>query len=201
VKRLFDVLLTLLFAPIWLLIVGLLAILVRLFIGAPVFFKQVRPGHHTKPFTLIKFRTMSDARDAAGNLLPDAQRLTFLGRFLRSTSVDELPEFFNVLKGEMSLVGPRPLLTQYLERYTPEQARRHEVRPGMTGWAQINGRNAISWEEKFRMDVWYVDHRSLWLDLKIILLTVKQVITRRGITAFGEATMPEFRGTDGRSKP
>jgi len=169
-----------------------LAFLVRLKLGAPVLFRQQRPGLHGKPFTLYKFRTMTDARDAQGALLPDAQRLTPFGRFLRSTSLDELPEFFNVLKGDMSLVGPRPLLMQYLDRYTPEQARRHEVRPGISGWAQVNGRNALTWEEKFALDVWYVDHVSLWLDLKIIALTVWKLLTREGITHPGEATMAEF---------
>ena len=193
-KRLFDLLVTipalLVLAPFLL----LLALLVRLKLGAPVLFRQQRPGLHGKPFTLYKFRTMTDARDAQGHLLPDAQRLTAFGRFLRSSSLDELPEFFNVLKGEMSLVGPRPLLMQYLDRYTPEQARRHEVRPGITGWAQVNGRNALTWEEKFALDVWYVDHASLWLDLKIIALTVWKLLTREGISHPGEATMTEFMG-------
>ncbi|MEJ5310881.1 MAG: sugar transferase [Anaerolineae bacterium] len=191
-KRLFDLLMTipaLLFLAPFLLA---LAFLVRLKLGAPVLFRQQRPGLHGKPFTLYKFRTMTDARDAQGALLPDAQRLTPFGRFLRSTSLDELPEFFNVLKGDMSLVGPRPLLMQYLDRYTPEQARRHEVRPGISGWAQVNGRNALTWEEKFALDVWYVDHVSLWLDLKIIALTVWKLLTREGITHPGEATMAEF---------
>ena len=143
---------------------------------------------------MVKFRTMTDARDAEGNLLPDKDRLTPFGQFLRRTSLDELPEFWNVLKGDMSVVGPRPLLIQYLERYTPEQARRHEVRPGVTGWAQVNGRNAISWEEKFRCDVWYVEHQNLWLDLKIIARTIWKVVKRDGISAANDATMPEFMG-------
>jgi len=169
-----------------------IALVVKLKLGSPVLFKQSRPGFHGKPFTTYKFRTMTDTRDERGNLLPDVDRLTALGKFLRSTSLDELPELFNVIKGEMSLVGPRPLLMQYLERYTPEQARRHEVRPGITGWAQINGRNALSWEEKFKLDVWYVDNQSFWLDLKIIVLTIVKVFRREGINADGEATMKEF---------
>ncbi len=194
-KRIFDLLVTLpallVLAPFLL----LLALLVRLKLGAPVLFRQQRPGLHGKPFTLYKFRTMTDARDAQGNLLPDAERLTRFGRFLRSFSLDELPEFFNVLTGDMSLIGPRPLLMQYLDRYTPEQARRHEVRPGISGWAQINGRNALTWEERFALDVWYVDHASLWLDLKIVALTVWKLLTREGISHPGEATMAEFTGS------
>ena len=173
----------------------ILALLVRINLGSPVLFRQVRPGLHGKPFLLYKFRTMTDDRDEHGNLLPDEQRLTPFGKFLRSTSLDELPELFNVLKGDMSLVGPRPLLMQYLDRYTPEQARRHEVKPGITGWAQVNGRNALTWEEKFKLDVWYVDNWSIWLDLKILLLTVLKVIKREGIHADGHATMPEFLGS------
>jgi len=175
-----------------------LMLLVRLLLGAPVFFRQTRPGLGGRPFDLYKFRTMTDERDAAGNPLPDGQRLTRFGKFLRGTSLDELPELLNVIKGQMSLVGPRPLLLEYLERYTPEQARRHEVRPGITGWAQVNGRNAISWEEKFALDVWYVDHRSLALDLKILRLTVWQVLSRRGISGDGEATMSKFMGSAAR---
>jgi len=163
--------------------------------GRPVFFSQTRPGLHGKPFRMIKFRTMTNARGPDGELLPDAERLTRLGRFLRSTSLDELPELWNVLRGDMSLVGPRPLLVEYLPLYAPEQARRHEVRPGITGWAQVNGRNALSWEEKFALDVWYVDNQSLWLDLKILWLTVWRVLKRDGISADGEATMPRFRGS------
>lgn len=172
----------------------LIAILVRLRLGAPVLFRQVRPGLRGKPFELLKFRTMTDARDEGGNLLPDAVRLTPFGRWLRSTSLDELPELFNVLKGDMSLVGPRPLLIAYLDRYTPEQARRHEMKPGITGWAQIHGRNTLTWEEKFKLDVWYVDNWTIWLDLKILFLTLWKVITRQGISAPGHATMPEFKG-------
>ena len=170
-------------------------VLVYIKIGKPVLFRQVRPGWHAAAFQLYKLRTMTDSCDASGRLLPDAQRLTPFGRFLRSTSLDELPELWNVLRGDMSLVGPRPLLMQYLDRYTPEQARRHEVRPGLTGWAQVNGRNAISWEEKFALDVWYVDHVSLRLDLVILLRTVAAVLRRTGISAAGEATMAEFQGT------
>ena len=169
-----------------------IGILVRMRIGSPVLFRQLRPGLHGKPFTIYKFRTMTDTRDENKNLLPDGERLTRLGRFLRKTSMDELPELFNVIKGDMSLVGPRPLLMQYLDRYTPEQARRHEVRPGITGWAQVNGRNAIAWENKFRLDVWYVDNWSLSLDVRIILMTVMKVLKREGISQDGEATMEEF---------
>ncbi|GAA5337064.1 sugar transferase [Thermus antranikianii] len=162
--------------------------------GSPVLFRQVRPGLHGRPFVMYKFRTMTEERDAQGKLLPDEKRLTRLGRFLREHSLDELPEFFNVLKGDMSLVGPRPLLMEYLDRYTPEQARRHEVKPGITGWAQVNGRNALSWEEKFKLDVWYVDNWTIWLDLKILWLTLVKVLRREGISAPGHATMPEFKG-------
>jgi sugar transferase EpsL len=170
------------------------ALLVLLTMGRPVLFRQQRPGLRGKPFTLYKFRTMRDARSASGELLPDELRLTTFGKWLRSTSLDELPELFNVLKGEMSLVGPRPLLMEYLPRYSPEQARRHEVKPGITGWAQVNGRNALSWEEKFRLDVWYVDRWNLWLDMKILLLTIWKVLKREGISAEGSATMPVFTG-------
>ena len=180
-----------LFTPV----LAILAVLVRLKLGSPVFFRQQRPGRHGKPFRLYKFRTMTDGRDAAGNLLPDAARLTPFGRLLRSTSLDELPELWNVLRGDMSLVGPRPLMMRYLDRYTPQQARRHEVRPGLTGWAQVNGRNAISWEEKFALDVWYVDHASLHLDWQIILRTVTTVLHRSGISAADHATMNEFQGS------
>ncbi|NLW44484.1 MAG: sugar transferase [Syntrophomonadaceae bacterium] len=171
-----------------------LAIIIRLQMGNPVFFRQQRPGFKGKPFQIIKFRTMKEQRDKDGRMLPDEQRLTRLGKFLRSTSLDELPELFNVLKGDMSLVGPRPLLMQYLDRYTPEQARRHEMKPGITGWAQVNGRNAITWEEKFALDVWYVNNCSFWLDMKILAMTVVKVFKREGISAEGEATMPEFMG-------
>jgi sugar transferase EpsL len=165
--------------------------------GHPILFSQLRPGLHGRPFRLYKFRTMRDTRDASGQLLPDAERLTPFGRFLRATSLDELPSLWNVLKGDMSLVGPRPLLMEYLECYTPEQARRHEVRPGITGWAQVNGRNALSWEEKFKLDVWYVDNQSFWLDMKILALTVWHVLARKGISAQGHATMPPFLGSKG----
>ncbi|MHB8972327.1 MAG: sugar transferase [Pirellulaceae bacterium] len=171
------------------------AVALRMTIGKPVFFRQVRPGLGGKPFEMIKFRTMNDARDPAGNLLADECRLTAVGQFLRRTSLDELPELWNILRGDMSLVGPRPLLMQYLDRYTPEQARRHDVKPGLTGWAQINGRNAISWDDKFRLDVWYVDHRSFLLDLRIILGTIWKTLRRDGISASSHATMPEFLGS------
>ena len=197
-KRLFDLILSAvgllgLLAPLLLLIW-----LVRRKLGSPVFFRQVRPGLHGQPFEMVKFRTMTDERGPDGALLPDALRLTSFGRFLRSTSLDELPELWNVLKGDMSLVGPRPLLMEYLPLYNLEQARRHEVRPGITGWAQVNGRNAISWEDKFKLDVWYADNRSLWLDIRILWLTVKRVLLRDGISAAGEATMSKFTGTTGR---
>jgi lipopolysaccharide/colanic/teichoic acid biosynthesis glycosyltransferase len=171
-----------------------LVLVVRSKLGSPVLFRQKRPGLHGKPFELLKFRTMTDARDAADNLLPDGDRLTRVGRWLRATSLDELPELWNVLKGEMSLVGPRPLLVEYLDRYTPEQARRHEVKPGITGWAQINGRNAITWEAKFKLDVWYVDHHTLWLDIRILLITIGQVLRRFGVNAPDHATVPGFAG-------
>lgn len=194
IKRSLDIIIAglglLILSP--LLIVISLVILIQ--IGRPVLFIQMRPGLNGKPFCMYKFRTMTNEKDEQGNLLPDELRLTRLGRFLRSTSLDELPELFNVLKGDMSLVGPRPLLMQYLERYTPEQARRHEVKPGITGWAQVNGRNAITWEKKFALDVWYVDNWSLWLDIKILAITVVKVFKREGISAAGEATMPEFMG-------
>ncbi len=180
----------LLFSPLLLFI----ALKIRSQMGAPVLFRQTRPGRDGKPFQMVKFRTMRDAVDADGTTLPDSERLTRLGQFLRSSSLDELPELWNVLKGDMSLVGPRPLLMEYLPLYSREQARRHEVRPGVTGWAQINGRNAISWEEKFALDVWYVDNRTLWLDLKIIWLTIRKVVKREGISAAGEATMSKFEG-------
>ena len=193
-KRVFDVVVAIIALVLCSVILLLIALISFVTVGAPVIFTQTRPGLHGKPFTIYKFRTMADVRDADGNLLPDAERLTRFGRFLRSTSLDELPELVNVLRGDMSLVGPRPLLMQYLERYTPEQARRHEVRPGITGWAQINGRNAITWEEKFALDVWYVDNCSLWLDIKIIVLTIWKVLRREGISQQGEATMTEFTG-------
>jgi len=194
-KRAFDLIVAVPLLVVLSPAMALLALTVRLVMGSPVIFRQARPGLHGKPFTIDKFRTMTDARDAQGNLLPNEQRLTRFGRFLRSTSLDELPELFNVLKGEMSLVGPRPLHTRYLDRYTPEQARRHEVRPGITGWAQVNGRNALTWEQKFEHDVWYVDNRSLGLDFKILWLTALSVVRREGINAEGHVTMPEFRGS------
>ena len=195
VKRLFDLLVAsvvlLLLFPVLLVV----AMLVRARIGSPVLFSQQRPGLHGKAFRIHKFRTMTDARGADGELLPDAERMTGFGAFLRSTSLDELPALWNVLKGEMSLVGPRPLLMEYLPLYSPEQARRHDVRPGITGWAQVNGRNAISWEEKFRLDVWYVDNRSLWLDLRILYLTARKVFAREGISAEDHVTMEKFTGS------
>ena len=195
-KRLFDLLLCVPAFIMFSFVMIFVALLVRFQLGSPVLFKQIRPGFNGRPFAIYKFRTMTNARDTDGNLRPDAERLTRLGRFLRSTSMDELPELLNVLKGEMSLVGPRPLLMQYLERYSPEQARRHEVKPGITGWAQINGRNAITWEEKFQLDVWYVDNRSFWLDVKIIFMTILKILKREGINQQGQATMEEFQGSD-----
>lgn len=194
-KRLFDIVAALsgllLLAPLLL----VLWFLVRCKLGQPALFCQSRPGLRARMFKLMKFRTMTDVRDAEGRLFPDSVRLTPFGRWLRATSLDELPELWNVVRGDMSLVGPRPLLVEYLPLYSPEQARRHEVRPGITGWAQINGRNAISWEDKFRLDVWYVDHRSFLLDLRILVRTVAKVFVREGIAAAGEATMPRFTGT------
>jgi len=176
------------------------AVLIRVNLGGSMLFRQMRPGLHGNPFEMFKFRTMTSACSLDGQLLPDAERLTSLGRFLRSTSLDELPELWNVLKGEMSLVGPRPLLMEYLPLYTPEQARRHEVRPGITGWAQVNGRNAITWDEKFELDVWYVDHVSFWLDIKILCLTLKKVFSREGINANNDLPMPKFTGFIGEQK-
>lgn len=194
-QRIFDILAAsvglIVFSPVLIVV----AILVGRHMGRPVLFRQVRPGLHGVPFRMVKFRSMRDAVDANGVPLSDAERLTRLGRFLRASSLDELPELWNVLKGEMSLVGPRPLLMEYLPLYSPEQARRHEVRPGVTGWAQVNGRNALSWEEKFALDLWYVENRSLWLDLKIVWMTIRKVIKRDGISAEGEATMPKFTGS------
>jgi len=194
IKRLFDIVASLggllLLAPA----IAIIAWQIRRKLGSPVLFRQIRPGLGGQPFEMIKFRTMLHAVDAAGNPLPDSERMTRFGSFLRSSSLDELPELWNVLKGDMSLVGPRPLLMEYLPLYSREQYRRHEVRPGVTGWAQINGRNALSWEEKFKLDVWYVDNRSLLLDLKITFLTVKKVVMREGISADGEVTMPKFTG-------
>lgn len=195
-KRTFDFSVALMSLVIFAPVIILLAILIHYKLGAPVLFKQLRPGLKGKPFYMQKFRSMLDATDGAGRQLPDEQRLTRFGSILRSTSMDELPGLWNVVRGDMSLVGPRPLLMEYLPLYSPEQARRHDVRPGITGWAQVNGRNALSWEEKFRLDVWYVDNRSFWLDIKILLLTVKKVFVREGIAADGHATMTKFRGNN-----
>ena len=194
-KRAFDLIVSLLTLILLSPLLTLIASLVRLKLGSPIIFRQQRPGLRGEPFTIYKFRTMTGERDTQGNLLSDSERLTPFGQFIRSTSLDELPELFNVLKGNMSLVGPRPLLMQYLDRYTPEQMRRHEVKPGITGWAQVNGRNAITWEQKFALDVWYVDHQSLWLDLKIIALTIWKILKREGISQPGQATMEEFMGS------
>ena len=194
-KRLIDFLASLTLLIVLAIPLAFLAMGVRLFLGKPVFFRQERPGWKGNIFRMFKFRTMTEARGEDGSLLPDADRMTRFGNFLRRTSLDELPELFNVLKGEMSLVGPRPLLVKYLPLYSDEQARRHQVRPGITGWAQVNGRNAISWEEKFKLDVWYVENYTLLLDLKILLMTLRKVFDREGISAEGEATMPEFLGT------
>ena len=195
IKRIFDLIVStvglIMLSPLLL----ILALLVRVKLGAPVFFRQERPGLNEKIFTLYKFRSMKNAADSKGNLLPDEDRLSGFGKILRASSLDELPELFNVLKGEMSLVGPRPLLVKYLELYSPEQHRRHEVLPGVTGWAQVNGRNAVGWEDRFRMDVWYVDHWTPQLDLKILLLTVKKVFIHEGISAENQATMEEFKGS------
>ncbi len=195
IKRAFDIVMSasalLLLAPV----IGYVAWQINRQMGSPVLFRQARPGLNGKPFEMIKFRTMKDALDADGNPLPDSERLTAFGQFLRSSSLDELPELWNVLKGDMSLVGPRPLLMEYLPLYSAEQCRRHDARPGITGWAQINGRNALSWEEKFKLDVWYVDNQSFWLDIKILFLTVKKVLVRDGISAEGEATMSKFTGS------
>ncbi|EGQ7944374.1 sugar transferase [Vibrio cholerae] len=195
-KRLFDFLVSLTALILLTPIIALVAWQIRKNLGSPVLFRQTRPGLNGKPFGMVKFRTMKDAVDANGTLLPDSERMTPFGNKLRNSSLDELPELWNVLKGEMSLVGPRPLLMQYLPLYSKEQARRHEVRPGVTGWAQINGRNAISWEEKFKLDVWYVDNRSFWLDLRILLLTVKKVFVKEGISADGHVTIAPFTGKD-----
>ena len=194
-KRCFDLVLVVISAPFWVPILVLVALMVRWKLGAPVFFRQQRPGMSGKPFHLIKFRSMTDERDAEGNLLPDADRLPAFGQWLRSTSLDELPELLNILKGEMSFVGPRPLLMRYLPLYSKEQARRHEAIPGVTGWAQVNGRNALSWEEKFKLDVWYVDNQSFALDLKIILLTFIAVLLRKGVNQSGSKTMEKFQGS------
>lgn len=189
VDRIFALLCLILLMPL----LFLSAVLLLWSDGAPLFFRQLRPGYRGQPFWLLKFRTMSNQKDATRALLPDAQRLTPFGRKLRATSIDELPELVNILRGEMSFIGPRPLLMQYLPLYSPEQNRRHDVKPGLSGWAQINGRNALSWEEKFRMDVWYVDHQSFWLDLRIFLITIWKVIRREGISATGQTIMPPFQ--------
>lgn len=194
-KRAFDLLASTLTVALLAPVIAALALLVYLKLGRPILFRQIRPGQHGRPFALIKFRTMLEANGKDGRQLPDAERLTRFGRKLRATSLDELPGLINVIKGEMSLVGPRPLLMEYLPLYSPEQARRHDVRPGITGWAQVNGRNGISWEEKFALDNWYVDNRSFYLDLKIIAMTLLKVLRREGISADGEATMSVFRGS------
>jgi len=194
IKRLLDIVCALVILLLLMSALLLLILLVTVFLGRPVFFKQTRPGYRAAPFQMIKFRTMTDARDAEGKLLPDAQRLTRFGKFLRTTSLDELPELWNVLKGEMSLVGPRPLLMEYLPLYSKEQMRRHEVKPGITGWAQVNGRNAITWTEKFSYDICYISHYSFWLDIKILLMTCKKVFIREGITQAGSATAEKFTG-------
>jgi sugar transferase EpsL len=195
-KRLFDLVTTTIGLIIILPLMLVLSLLVWIFLGTPILFRQPRPGYKGQPFITYKFRTMTNHTGPDGKLLPDAERLPPFGRFLRSTSLDDLPQVFNVLRGEMSLVGPRPLLMQYLERYSPEQRRRHDVLPGITGWAQINGRNALDWDEKFRLDVWYVDHWSFWLDLKILFLTPWKVFTREGISQPGHVTVEEFKGSN-----
>lgn len=194
-KRLIELAVVVMAAPVWVPVLALASLVIRISLGRPVVYRQQRPGLHGKVFEILKLRTMKDQRDSAGELLPDEARLTRAGRILRRLSLDELPELLNVLSGDMSLVGPRPLLVQYLDRYTPLQARRHEIRPGITGWAQVNGRNALTWEEKFEFDVWYVDHMSFWLDLRILWLTIWKAPSGRGVTAEGHATMPEFMGT------
>ena len=193
-KRIFDLLATLIGLIVILPMLLVISLLVMIFLGVPVLFRQPRPGYKGRPFITYKFRTMTNRCGPDGKLLPDSERLTPFGRFLRSTSLDDLPQLLNVLRGEMSLVGPRPLLMQYLSRYTPEQMRRHDVLPGLTGWAQIHGRNVLDWEEKFRLDVWYVDHRTFWLDIKILFTTVGKVLKREGISQPGQATAEEFKG-------
>ncbi len=195
-KRAFDIVLSVVLLILLLPLMGLVVLLVRIRLGPPVLFCQERPGLHGRPFVLLKFRTMTQAKQPGGSTRPDADRLTPLSCLVRSASVDELPELINVLRGDMSLVGPRPLLMEYLERYSPEQMRRHEVRPGITGWAQVKGRNSLSWEEKFKLDVWYVDNLSIWLDMKILLLTTWKVLKREGISAEGHVTMPRFDGSE-----
>lgn len=198
IKKSFDFIVSLIAIILLSLFIVITAIIVRLKLGSPVLFKQQRPGLHGKLFYVHKFRTMTDKRDVEGKLLPDNIRLTKTGKFIRKLSLDELPQLFNVLKGDISLVGPRPLLMEYLPLYTKEQARRHEVKPGITGWAQVNGRNAISWKEKFELDVWYVDHQSFWLDIKILFMTVLKVFKSEGINQDGEATMEKFKGSEER---
>jgi sugar transferase EpsL len=193
-KRIFDLLVTILGLVISLPLLLIISLLVWIFLGTPILFLQKRPGYKGQPFMTYKFRTMTERKGSDGDLLPDSDRLPSFGRFLRSTSLDDLPQLWNVLIGEMSLVGPRPLLMRYLDRYTPEQMRRHDVLPGITGWAQIHGRNILDWEEKFRLDVWYVDHRSFWLDIKILFLTPWKVFKREGISQPGQATTEEFKG-------
>lgn len=195
IKRLFDIIVSGFGILISFPITVSIALLIRLTMGSPVFFIQTRPGYKEKPFNLLKFRTMNNECDSKGNLLPSAQRITKLGRFLRKTSLDELPQMFNVLKGDLSLVGPRPLLTEYLNEYSEEQRRRHDVKPGITGWAQLNGRNALSWEERFKMDIWYVDNRSMWLDIKIIIMTILMVIKRENTTPSDVEIMPRFKSS------
>ena len=194
-KRIFDFIASftalLLLSPLIL----ILAVIIRVMLGGPILFKQLRPGFNGEPFEMVKFRTMSNSKDGKGELLPDSERLPKFGRILRATSLDELPELWNVLKGDMSLVGPRPLLMEYLDLYSSVEARRHDVRPGITGWAQVNGRNALTWEDKFALDVWYVDNRSMWLDIKILLLTVAKVFTGDGVSQQGHVTMEKFRGS------
>ncbi|MBA4151183.1 MAG: sugar transferase [Acinetobacter sp.] len=199
-KRLLDIIFSTIALLLLIPVIALVAFQIRRKLGSPVIFRQVRPGKCGKSFEMLKFRTMRDSMDKEGNPLPDSERMTPFGNFLRSTSLDELPGLWNVLKGDMSLVGPRPLLMEYLPLYSPDQARRHEVRPGVTGWAQVNGRNAISWEQKFKLDVWYVDNQSLCLDIKILFLTVKKVLVRDGISAAGEATMSRFMGSESREQ-
>jgi lipopolysaccharide/colanic/teichoic acid biosynthesis glycosyltransferase len=193
-KRAFDIVVSAISIVVLSPLLLLIALLVRIFIGPPVLFLQERPGYKARPFRIIKFRTMTEAQDARGAPLPDSQRLTPLGRWLRLTSLDELPELFNILRGDMSFIGPRPLLMEYLPLYSPQQMRRHEVPPGLTGWAQVNGRNALSWPERFDLDVWYVDHRSLWLEVRILFLTIWKVLSREGVNQPGQATMRKFTG-------
>lgn len=195
-KRLFDIVASLVGLILLSPVIAIVAYMIRKRLGSPVLFRQIRPGLGGVPFEMVKFRTMRDGLDVNGDPLPDSERMTDFGRFLRASSLDELPELWNVLRGDMSLVGPRPLLMEYLPLYNDQQFRRHEVRPGVTGWAQVNGRNALSWDEKFKLDVWYVNNQSVWLDLRIIFLTVKKVLVREGISADGEVTMSKFKGSE-----